>query len=163
MTTPPQTPTPRTAKALWKFSDAKGDVVSADFARELERENTALRSELASETSRCTALLAERKAWQDDRTTLGQMRASEDAWIKERDALRARVVALEEALDDSQKGLEVARKALATAEYCMASHEMQDSKWDNARNIIYTAKVASFATGQRARAALAAYAQLKSL
>ncbi len=30
--------TPRTDKALWHFNEAKGDVVSADFARELETE-----------------------------------------------------------------------------------------------------------------------------
>jgi hypothetical protein len=30
--------TPRTTEALWKFGDAKDDVVSADFARSLERE-----------------------------------------------------------------------------------------------------------------------------
>lgn len=50
---------------------------------------------------------------------------------------------------DAHGMLEVARKALATAESCMSAHEMQDSKWDNARHFIFTAKVACHATQQR--------------
>ncbi len=38
--------TPRTAKALWHFNEKKGDVVSADFARDMERENVNLRASL---------------------------------------------------------------------------------------------------------------------
>ena len=53
-------------------------------------------------------------------------------------------------LQDCIRGLEVARKALAVAESCMGAHEMQDSKWDNARAAIYTAKVACHSTIQRA-------------
>lgn len=61
---------------------------------------------------------------------------------------------LREGLEDAIRGLEVAQKALATAGACMDSHEMQDSRWDNPRFAIYTAKIASFATITRTRALL---------
>jgi len=63
--------------------------------------------------------------------------------------------ALVAALDDSAKGLEGARKALETAQSCMGAHEMQDSKYDNARDLIYTWAVAAHATHRRVSAALA--------
>ncbi len=58
-------------------------------------------------------------------------------------------------LRDAISGLEVARKALETAQACMAAHELQDSKYDNARDLVFTAKVAAHATQTRARAAIA--------
>jgi hypothetical protein len=78
-------------------------------------------------------------------------------------ALRATAEQLARALADEDEGLKVAQRGLDTAESCMSGHELMDSKYDNARLLVYTSKIACHATRKRSQDALTSARELKLL